>query len=57
MLPPMATEIRLAPWQGIELDYLMIFNYEKGLFAQNITNLLLGIWVDCSTNYATTDGH
>jgi hypothetical protein len=36
----MATEIRLAHWQGIKLDYLIILNYEKGLFAQNKTNVL-----------------
>ncbi len=53
----MPTEIRLAPWQGIELDHLIVLNYEKGLFAQNITNLFQGLWVVCSTNYATTDGH
>jgi hypothetical protein len=53
----MATEIRLAHWQGIKLDYLIVLNYSKGLVAQNITNLFLGLWVVCSTNYATMDGH
>jgi hypothetical protein len=41
----MPTEIRLAHWQGIELDYLIVLNYEKGLVAQNVTNLFLGLWV------------
>jgi hypothetical protein len=37
----MVTEIRLAHWQGIELDYLIILNYENGLVAQSKTNVLL----------------